>query len=175
MAEKLDGPYKVLFRGENGRVAHEFILDVNEFREFGITEEDIAKRLMDYGFHAPTQSWPVAGGLMIEPTESEDINEIDRFIYALLNIRQEIQDIIDGKQDPKENLLKLSPFTLQHLTSEEWNYKFTRKEAGYPAPWLHDLGKVFPSVGRVDNAYGDRNFVCTCPPVSEYFDYEVDR
>jgi len=175
MADQLDGDYKVLYRGETGRVAHEFILDCTEFKQHGVTEEDIAKRLIDYGFHAPTVSWPVVGGIMIEPTESEDINELDRYIYALKNIRKEIQDIIDGKQDAKENLLKLSPFTLPHLMRPEWNYKFTREEAGYPAPWLYELGKVFPYVGRVDNVYGDRNFVCACPPVSEYFNFEDGR
>jgi glycine dehydrogenase len=111
MANKLDGAYKVLFRGKNGRCAHEFIIDCREFKEF-VSEEDIAKRLIDYGFHAPTMSWPVPGTLMIEPTESEDMPEIDRYVWALLAIRQEIQDIQDGKVDKKENLLKLSPFTL---------------------------------------------------------------
>ena len=111
MANKLDGPYKILYRGKNGRCAHEFIIDCREFKEF-VSEEDIAKRLIDYGFHAPTMSWPVPGTLMIEPTESEDMPEIDRYVWALLAIRQEIQDIQDGKVDKKENLLKLSPFTL---------------------------------------------------------------
>jgi len=111
MANKLDGAYKVLFRGKNGRCAHEFIIDCREFKEF-VSEEDIAKRLIDYGFHAPTMSWPVPGTLMIEPTESEDMLEMDRYVWALLAIRQEIQDIQDGKVDKKENLLKLSPFTL---------------------------------------------------------------
>lgn len=115
MANKLDGPYKVLYRGEKGRCAHEFILDCNEFKEYGVTEEDIAKRLIDFGFHAPTMSWPVVGGLMIEPTESEDVNELDRFVTSLLTIRQEIQDIADGKQDKEKNLLKMAPFTLKHL------------------------------------------------------------
>jgi glycine dehydrogenase len=136
MANRLDGPFKVLYRGSQGRVAHEFILDVNEFRAYGITEEDIAKRLMDYGFHAPTMSWPVIGGLMIEPTESEDIYELDRFVEALLSIRKEIQEIIDGEQDQKENLLKLAPFTLKHVTQNDWPYKFSRERAAYPAPWL---------------------------------------
>lgn len=172
MANKLDGAYKVKFRGEQGRVAHEFILDCNEFKEHGVTEEDIAKRLMDYGFHAPTMSWPVVGGLMIEPTESEDVYEMDRFIDSMLSIRKEIQDIIDGKQDKEQNVLKMSPFTLSHLTQEEWPYKFTREQAGYPAPWLKELGKVFPYVGRVDNVYGDRNLVCSSPPSSAYFKYD---
>lgn len=126
MANKLDGPYKVLYRGDNGRCAHEFILDCNEFKKFGITEEDIAKRLIDYGFHAPTMSWPVVGGLMIEPTESEDVNELDRFIWAMTSIREEMQEIMDGKVDKENNLLKMAPFTLKHLMQENWDYPFTR-------------------------------------------------
>jgi len=126
MANKLDGAYKVLFRGKHGRCAHEFIIDCREFKEF-VSEEDIAKRLIDYGFHAPTMSWPVPGTLMIEPTESEDMLEMDRYVWALLAIRQEIQDIQDGKVDKKENLLKLSPFTLSHLMQEDWQYSFSRK------------------------------------------------
>jgi glycine dehydrogenase len=134
MADKLDGPYKVLYRGKQGRCAHEFILDCKEFKDF-VSEEDIAKRLMDYGFHAPTMSWPVPGTLMIEPTESEDLQELDRFIWSLLAIRAEIQEIMDGKVDPKINLLKMAPFTLKHLMKEEWPYYFSRAKAGYPAPW----------------------------------------
>lgn len=173
MAARLESDYRILFKGDKGRCAHEFIIDCSEFKKIcGVTEEDIAKRLIDFGFHAPTMSWPVVGGIMIEPTESEDMNEIDRYVYALKKIRVEIQEIIDGKQDPKMNTLKLSPFTLPHLMSDEWNYSFTREEAGYPAPWLKELGKVFPYVGRIDNVYGDRNFVCTCPPMSEYFKTE---
>merc|ERR1712046_118536 len=139
-----------------GRVAHEFIVDCTELKQHGITEEDICKRLIDYGFHAPTMSWPVAGGIMIEPTESEDLPQLDRFIDAMLLIRQEVQDIIDGKQPKDNNLLKLSPFTLQHVTQEEWPYEFTRKQAAWPVPWLQELGKRFPYIGRVDNVYGDR-------------------
>ena len=173
MAKKLEGHYKVKYTGENGRVAHEFILDCNEFKQSaGVTEEDIAKRLIDYGFHAPTQSWPVVGGLMIEPTESEDINELDRLCDSMIEIRKEIQEIADGKFDQNENLLKLSPFTLKDLMRTEWNYKFSREKAAYPVPWLYELGKVFPYVGRIDNVYGDKNLVCSCPPVSEFFDYE---
>jgi len=175
MMEKLRGSYQVKYRGTKGRCAHEFILDVSEFKEYGITEEDIAKRLMDYGFHAPTMSWPVVGGLMIEPTESEDMFELDRFIFSLLQIRQEIQDVVDGTQDKTDNLLKLAPFTLKNLMQEEWPYKFSRESAGYPAPWLHELGKVFPFVGRIDNVYGDRNLVCECPPISEYLNQDLNE
>lgn len=117
-------------------------------------------------------SWPVSGGLMIEPTESEDKPELDRFCDAMIMIRHEIQDIIDEKVDKEQNMLKLSPFTLQHLMQEDWPYSFSRNQAGYPAPWQKYMGKVFPSVGRIDNVYGDRNIVCACPPVSEYFDFE---
>lgn len=169
---RLQNHFNILYKGETGRVAHEVILDCNNFKAYGITEEDIAKRLIDYGFHAPTMSFPVAGGLMIEPTESEDIFELDRFINSMLSIRQEIQDVIDGKQDKDVNLLKLAPFTLEHVTQEAWPYKFTRNQAAWPMPWLRELGKVFPYVGRVDNVYGDRNLYCTCPPVSEFFTYE---
>jgi len=176
MANKLDGPYKVLYRGQDGRVAHEFILDCNAFKEAsGVTEEDIAKRLIDYGFHAPTMSWPVPGTLMVEPTESEDVLELDRYVWALLAIREEIQEIIDGKADKLQNTLKLAPFTLKALMADKWDYGFSRQKAGYPAPWQQELGKVFPTVGRIDNVYGDRNLVCACPPVSEYFSYETGQ
>jgi len=113
-------------------------------------------------------SWPVVGGLMIEPTESEDIFEINRFCDAMLMIRKEIQEVIDGKYDKTQNVLKLAPFTLKHVTQNEWNYEFSRDKAAWPAPWLRDLGKVFPSVGRIDNVFGDRNLICSCPPMSEY-------
>lgn len=172
IATRLDGHYNVKYKSDNGRVAHEVILDCNNLKEQGISEEDIAKRLIDYGFHGPTMSWPVVGGLMIEPTESEDIIEIDRFCEAMISIRQEIQDILDGKQDKKINLLKLAPFTLQHVTQEEWPYGFTRQQAAWPKPWLKEIGKVFPYVGRIDNVYGDRNLVCSCPPMSEFFTTE---
>lgn len=171
-AKCLEGPYKVLYTGKTGKVAHEFILDCREFKQYGITEEDIAKRLIDYGFHAPTMSWPVPGGIMIEPTESEDVNEINRYVHALIEIRKEIQEIIDGEQDDKENLLKLAPFTARDLMRDDWPYKFSRSRAGYPAPWLHELGKVFPVVARIDNVYGDRNLKLTVPEVSEYFRFE---
>ena len=134
MATKLDGPYKVLYKGVKGRVAHEFIIDCRDFKAF-VSEEDIAKRLIDYGYHAPTMSWPVPGTLMIEPTESEDLMELDRYVWALLSIREEIQEIMDGKVDKKENLLKMAPFTLGHLMQDEWPYSFSRTRAGYPAPW----------------------------------------
>lgn len=173
MAARLGSHYKVLFTGSNGLCAHEFILDLREFKaSAGLTESDVAKRLADYNFHAPTMSWPVAGGIMVEPTESEDMYEMNRYVMALLEVRREIQDIIDGKQDAEKNLLKLAPFTLPELMKEDWDYGFTREKAGYPAPWLHELGKVFPPVGRIDNAYGDRHLVISTPKVSKYFQYE---
>ena len=123
---------------------------------------------MDYGFHAPTISWPLTGGLMIEPTESEDKTEIDRFIDAMKRIRQEIREIEDGTVDKKNNLLKNSPHTLRRLMSENWDLPYTREQAAYPAPWIHSRGKLFPSVSRVDSTFGDRNLVCECPPVADY-------
>ena len=173
MMHSLEGAYKIKFKGSKGRCAHEFILDCSEFKDLcGVTETDIAKRLIDFGFHAPTMSWPVAGGIMIEPTESEDLYEMNRYIHALLTIRQEIQEIIDGKQHAELNTLKLAPFTLPELMKESWEYSFSREKAGYPAPWLHDLGKVFPTVARIDDAYGDRHLNIKAPEVSEFFKYE---
>jgi glycine dehydrogenase len=150
-------------------VAHEFILDMREFKKTAdITEQDIAKRLMDYGFHAPTVSFPVVGGLMIEPTESEDKIEMDRFVDALKRIREEIREIETGKADKNDNVIKNSPHTLKHVICDEWKHSYPREKAAFPAPWIHTRGKVFPSVGRIDNVFGDRNLVCTCPPVSDF-------
>jgi len=138
-------------------------------KKTGISEEDIAKRLMDYGFHAPTMSFPVAGTLMIEPTESEDKGELDRFIEALIKIREEIDKVEKGVYDKNDNPLKNAPHTADHVVASEWNHKYTREEAAYPLPWVKTRGKYWPPVGRIDNAYGDRNLICTCPPTSEYF------
>jgi glycine dehydrogenase len=150
-------------------VAHEFIIDLNKIKTAtGITEEDVAKRLMDYGFHAPTMSWPLVGGIMIEPTESEDKGEIDRYIDALIRIRQEIKDVEDGKVDKVNNVIKNAPHTLKRLMSDNWNYPYSRETAAYPAPWIHARGKVFPTVARIDSAFGDRNPVCACPPMGDY-------
>jgi glycine dehydrogenase len=150
-------------------VAHEFIIDLNKIKNTtGITEEDVAKRLMDYGFHAPTMSWPLVGGIMIEPTESEDKGEIDRYIDALIRIRQEIKDVEDGKVDKVNNVIKNAPHTLKRLMSDNWNYPYSREQAAYPAPWIHARGKVFPTVARIDSAFGDRNPVCACPPMGDY-------
>ena len=165
-----------MFTGDDDRVAHELILDCSGFKKTaGITEEDIAKRLMDFGFHAPTMSWPVVGGLMIEPTESEDKLEIDRFIDAFKTIREEIAQIERGEVDKVDNVLKNAPHTLSHLTADEWDHSYSRQKAGYPAKWIQLRGKVWPTVGRIDQAYGDRNLVCTCPPISDYFDTDNNK
>jgi glycine dehydrogenase len=128
---------------------------------------DVAKRLMDYGFHAPTVSFPVAGTLMIEPTESESKAELDRFCHAMILIRAEIQDIIDGRQPRANNLLKNAPHTARTVTASQWDRPYSREQAAYPAPWVRDH-KFWPHVGRIDEAYGDRNLICTCPPMEEY-------
>jgi len=167
MAKKLESHYPVLFRGREGFCAHEFILDCREFeRSAGVKVEDIAKRLMDYGFHAPTMSWPVPGTLMIEPTESESKRELDRFCEALIRIRDEIRAVESGQADKADNVLKNSPHTAAATISDAWNHKYAREQAAYPAPWLRDH-KFWPAVGRIDNPYGDRNLVCACPAVEE--------
>ena len=168
MAKRLEGHFDVLFRGKNGRVAHEFILDLRPFRKSaGITEEDVAKRLQDYGFHGPTMSWPVVGTIMVEPTESEARTELDRFCDALISIRAEIQQVEMGIADRDDNPLKHAPHTAAVVTADEWDHAYTRQQAAWPAPWTREH-KFWPTVGRVDNAYGDRNLVCACPPVEEY-------
>lgn len=171
IAEKLKDDYEIVFKGEQGRVAHELILNCGGFKKTaGITEQDVAKRLMDFGFHAPTMSWPVVGGLMIEPTESEDKLELDRFIDAFKIIRQEIAEIERGEADKEDNVLINAPHTLNSLMADEWTHSYSRQKAGFPAKWINLRGKVWPAVGRIDQAYGDRNLVCTCPPIQDYFD-----
>jgi glycine dehydrogenase len=168
MAKRLEKHYPILYTGTSGFVAHEFILDLRQFKESaGVEAMDVAKRLMDYGFHAPTVSFPVAGTLMIEPTESESKAELDRFCEAMILIRAEIQDIIDGRQPRTNNLLKNAPHTVSTVTASEWNRPYSREQAAFPAPWVRDR-KFWPSVSRIDEAYGDRNLVCTCPPVEAY-------
>jgi glycine dehydrogenase len=167
MAKRLEGHYPLLYTGQNGRVAHEFILDCRAFQQSaGVTVEDIAKRLMDYGFHAPTMSWPVAGTLMIEPTESESQAELDRFCEAMILIRQEIREIEEGKLDRTDNPLKNAPHTARAVSADHWPHPYPRQRAAYPAPWQQHH-KFWPAVGRVDNPYGDRNLFCTCAPVDE--------
>ena len=177
MAARLNNSYPILYTGANGLVAHECILDIRGLTTAsGVTGEDIAKRLMDYGFHAPTMSFPVAGTLMIEPTESEDIIEIHRFIDAMIAIRGEIQEIIDGKVSIEESVLRLAPHTAQTVTSSEWDRAYSREKAGYPAPpdglvageLIGARMKYWPPVGRIDGAHGDRNLICACSPVSDY-------
>jgi glycine dehydrogenase len=168
MANRLSGTFEVLYRGPNGRVAHEFILEMRPYKvSSGVSVTDIAKRLMDYGFHAPTVSFPVVGTLMIEPTESESLAELDRFCDALISIRGEIRDIEEGRMDREDNPLKRAPHTALDIASESWDRGYSRELAAYPAPWVR-AHKFWPLVGRIDEAYGDRNLMCTCPPVSAY-------
>ncbi|MEN9640733.1 MAG: hypothetical protein RLZZ262_2602, partial [Bacteroidota bacterium] len=167
MKAKLSSHYDVLYTGTHGHVAHEMILDCREFKKFGIEVEDIAKRLMDYGFHAPTVSFPVAGTLMIEPTESEPKVELDRFCDAMIAIRKEIAEVENGQVDKTDNVLKMAPHTGLELTSDVWNHSYSREKAAYPVAGLRE-NKFWTYVGRVDNAFGDRNLVCTCPPMEMY-------
>ncbi len=169
---RLEKHYPVLYQGENGRVAHELIIDMRGFKKAGIEVEDIAKRLIDYGFHAPTVSFPVPGTMMIEPTESESKAEIDRFCDALIAIRAEIQAVIDGVAHPTDNVLKNAPHTAAMVTANEWKHPYSREAAAWPAKWLYE-SKFWPFVGRVNNTHGDRNLVCTCPPVAAYAETEV--
>jgi glycine dehydrogenase len=168
MAARLRDHYPVLYSGRSGRVAHEFILDLRPFKQSaGIEAEDVAKRLMDYGFHAPTMSFPVAGTLMIEPTESESKAELDRFCEAMIAIRQEIAQVESGAWPRANNPLELAPHTAAAICSDSWDRPYTREQAAFPLPWVAD-NKFWPAVGRIDNVYGDRNLVCTCPPLAEY-------
>ena len=168
MAKKLENHYPILYRGTNGLSAHEFIIDIRTIKEkSGISEEDIAKRLMDYGYHAPTMSWPVPGTMMIEPTESESKAELDRFCDAMISIKKEIEKVISGDFHKEDNPLKNAPHTAQITLSDEWNHRYSRYEACFPAKWQKEH-KYWPSIGRIDNAFGDRNLVCTCPPLDEY-------
>lgn len=160
--------YKTLYTGTTGYVAHELILDCRNFKaESGITESDIAKRLMDYGFHAPTLSFPVHGTLMVEPTESESLQELDKFIEALKSIWREIQEIKEGKAEREDNVLHNAPHTVKVLTADEWKHGYDRRKAGFPLLWVEE-NKFWPSVGRIDDGYGDRNLVCTCDPIDSY-------
>ena len=164
---RLENGYKVLYSNENGRNAHELIIDCRGFKELGIEVEDIAKRLMDYGYHAPTVSFPVAGTMMIEPTESETKEELDRFCDALMSIREEIAQIEQGHADESNNVLKNAPHTAQMALADHWDYPYSRKQAVYPLPYVSEA-KFWPTVRRIDSAYGDRNLVCSCVPVKEY-------
>ncbi len=168
IATRLAPYYPILYSGRNGRVAHECILDLRPLKETsGVTVDDVAKRLIDFGFHAPTMSFPVAGTLMVEPTESEGLAELDRFIDAMIAIRKEIEQVEKGEVDANDNVLKNAPHTAESLLSDEWSHPYSRKEAAYPGG-MDPLKKYWSPVARVDNAYGDRNLICTCPPIEAY-------
>ena len=168
IAKRLNEHFPVLYKGQNDCIAHECILDCRPLKALaGIEAADIAKRLMDYGFHAPTMSWPVAGTLMVEPTESEPKEELDRFCDAMIAIRQEAQDIADGNSDPDDNPLKNAPHTAAVVTADQWSRSYSREKAAFPAPWTR-VHKYWPPVSRVDDAHGDRNLVCACPPLQDY-------
>ncbi len=168
IAKRLEGHYEVLYKGQNGRVAHECIVDIRPISEVtGVTEVDIAKRLMDYGFHAPTMSWPVAGTIMIEPTESESLEELERFCDALIAIRDEIREIEDGKVSLEDCVLHHAPHTVDDLTDDNWDRAYSKSQAVHPTA-ATKLAKFWPAVNRVDNVYGDRNLVCSCPPMEDY-------
>ena len=161
MAHRLEGHFPVLYRGDSGYVAHECILDLRPLKKAGIEVEDVAKRLMDYGFHAPTVSWPVAGTVMIEPTESESKAELDRFCDAMIAIREEVRAIENGQVALERSALRNSPHTAQSLLVDEWDRDYSREQGAYPAPWTREH-KYWPPVRRIDNAFGDRNLVCSC-------------
>ena len=168
IAHRLAPHYPILFTGKTGLVAHECIIDLRPLRKTASIEvQDVAKRLIDYGFHAPTMSWPVNGTMMIEPTESESLAELDRFCEAMISIRQEIRAIEDGKMNMEDNLLKNSPHTAVSLIASDWSHPYTREEAAYPDSWTKEH-KFWSAVGRIDNAWGDRNLVCSCVGMENY-------
>jgi glycine dehydrogenase len=168
LAASLRDWFRTLYTGKNGFVGHEMILDCRNFKaEAGITEADIAKRLMDYGFHAPTLSFPVHGTLMVEPTESESLQELDKFVSAMKSIWEEIREISEGLADRNDNLLKNAPHTTGVVTGDEWTHGYSRQRAAYPLKWVVE-NKFWPATGRVDDGYGDRNLVCTCDPIDNY-------
>jgi glycine dehydrogenase len=170
IARRLDRHFPLLYKGEHGTVGHECIVDTRVVKAAsGVDVEDIAKRLMDYGFHAPTVSFPVPGTLMIEPTESESKAELDRFCDAMIAIREEIREIESGTADRKDNLLKNAPHTQERVTADEWSHSYSRERAAFPAPWTRD-SKFWPAVARVESAYGDRNLICSCLPADAYAD-----
>ncbi|MBT8321863.1 MAG: glycine dehydrogenase (aminomethyl-transferring), partial [Eudoraea sp.] len=165
---RLEGKYQILYTGEQGRAAHEMIIDCRPFKQYGIEVTDIAKRLMDYGFHAPTVSFPVAGTMMIEPTESESLAELDRFCDAMLAIQEEIEQC---EGEDANNILKNAPHSLGMVTADDWPYTYSRQEAAFPLPYVSE-NKFWPSVRRVDDAYGDRNLICSCIPIEAYAEAE---
>jgi glycine dehydrogenase len=169
IAKRLEPHFPVLFKGKHGLVAHECILDLRPCKSAGVEVEDVAKRLMDYGFHAPTVSWPVPGTVMIEPTESEPKHELDRFCDAMIAIRGEIDAIGREGADRKNNLLKNAPHTVEQVTANEWDHPYSREDAAWPAEWTRQH-KFWPAVARIDSVYGDRNLFCTCPPMEAFAD-----
>ena len=173
IARRLEPHFPVLYKGAHGMVAHECIVDTRVVKQSsGVEVEDIAKRLMDYGFHAPTVSFPVPGTLMIEPTESEPREELDRFCDAMIAIREEIREIETGEADRSDNVLKNAPHPLGRVTSTVWTHLYSRERAAFPAAWSRE-SKFWPAVARVESAYGDRNLVCSCPPTDSYADAEA--
>jgi len=170
MAKRLESHYKILYTGRNNTCAHEFIIDLRAFKtSAGIVEEDVAKRLQDYNLHSPTMSWPVVGTLMVEPTESEPLFEMDRFCDAMISIRAEIAEIEAGIADKKNNVLKNAPHTADMVIDDAWDKPYSREKAVYPAAYLKS-SKFWPTVGRLDNVFGDRNVVCSCPPLESYME-----
>jgi glycine dehydrogenase len=167
IAKRLDRYFPVLFKGKRGLVAHECILDLRQWKSAGVEVEDVAKRLMDYGFHAPTVSWPVAGTMMVEPTESESKAELDRFCEAMISIHGEIQAVASGEADRQNNVLKNAPHTAEQVISDKWDRPYSREQAAYPAPWTRGH-KFWPAVARIDSVYGDRNLMCSCPPMEAF-------
>jgi glycine dehydrogenase len=165
---RLEPHYPVLYAGAKGRVAHELIFDLRPFRQrAGVDEQDVAKRLMDYGFHAPTVSFPVPGTLMVEPTESEPVEELDRFCDAMIAIRAEIEAVATGRADSTDNVLKNAPHTAEDVSADDWPHVYSREQAAYPVAALRHR-KFWPPVSRIDNPYGDRNLICACPPIEAY-------
>jgi glycine dehydrogenase len=167
--EKLAKHFEILYTGDNNRVAHEMIVDFRMFKKDGIEIVDVAKRLMDYGFHAPTVSFPVVGTLMIEPTESESKEELDRFCEAMISIKEEIDEVISGTVLVKDSVLKNAPHTINLTVNDQWNYKYSREKAVFPLPWVKGH-KFWPSVRRVNDAFGDRNLICSCAPIFDYIE-----
>lgn len=168
LAQRLNSYFPVLYRGNKNLVAHECILDFRKLTEkSGVTVEDVAKRLMDYGFHAPTISFPVPGTIMVEPTESESKSELDRFCDAMMAIHSEIQDVISGKADKQNNLLKNAPHSATQMAKDSWDHPYSREKAAFPLAWVRS-NKFWPYVGRINNPHGDRNLMCTCPPLETY-------
>lgn len=168
IARRIEGHYPIVYRGENGFVAHEFIMDLRPYKQAsGISEQDVAKRLMDYGYHAPTMSWPVVGTMMVEPTESEAKAELDRFCEAMISIRSEIQEVELGVADREMNVLKQAPHTAAMVVADEWDMPYGREKAAFPLAWTRSH-KFWPSVRRLNDAHGDRNLICSCPPIEAY-------